>query len=315
MLLGSATTLASGDQVMDFVSYAQQRAMNLADTWIAERHGEMVGAILPIVSPGRTMLLLCSPMKIGDRAAGALIDAVCEHFVPRGIKLAQVLLEPGEPPTEALFTAHQFRRIAELIYLQGTVKRAQYPAVPKDMSWSVYSPQTHADFATTIVVSYRQSLDCPGLNGVRDIEDVLAGHKSSGKFDPRYWFLLRERGQGIGAILVSRLPLTDSAELVYLGLAPEARRRGLAALMMQQALAATVQMGASRLSLAVDSQNVPALKLYYRFGLAKAASKIAMMRELGERSQESGARSQELGREPAESEGAQSPRPHSSPGA
>ena len=36
----------------------------------------------------------------------------------------------------------------------------------------------------------------------------------------------------------------------------------------------------ARLSLAVDSNNAPALKLYYRHGLQRVASKLAMMRVL-----------------------------------
>src|SRR3712207_8951894 len=52
---------------------------------------------------------------------------------------------------------------------------------------------------------FRSSLDCPALNGVRDMEDVLAGHKASGEFDPALWFLLSEDvGGGAGTGLVPR---------------------------------------------------------------------------------------------------------------
>jgi ribosomal protein S18 acetylase RimI-like enzyme len=70
---------------------------------------------------------------------------------------------------------------------------------------------------------------------------------------------------------------------VYLGLTPSARGRGLGDLLVRQALATTAALGASRLSLAVDSQNGPALKLYYRHGLQRVASKLAMMRLLNDR--------------------------------
>ena len=38
--------------------------------------------------------------------------------------------------------------------------------------------------------------------------------------------------------------------------------------------------GVERLSLAVDANNAPALRLYYRHGLQRVGSKIAMMRDL-----------------------------------
>jgi ribosomal protein S18 acetylase RimI-like enzyme len=69
-------------------------------------------------------------------------------------------------------------------------------------------------------------------------------------------------------------------ELVYLGLTPAARGRGLADLLMRQALWATAWMNRSRLTLAVDSQNAPALKVYYRHGMQRTGSKIALMRDL-----------------------------------
>jgi ribosomal protein S18 acetylase RimI-like enzyme len=72
----------------------------------------------------------------------------------------------------------------------------------------------------------------------------------------------------------------DTLELVYLGLTPAARGRGLGDLMMRRALALAAADGAGRLSLAVDSDNVPALKLYYRHGMQRVGAKLALMRRL-----------------------------------
>jgi mycothiol synthase len=183
--------------------------------------------------------------------------------------------------------------MAELIYLHATIKRPlPPPALAPEYSVLSYSPQTHALFASAIIASYQNSLDCPGLNGVRNIEDIIAGHKSSGDFDPEHWFVLLQRtpstssGQAggderaCGVLLLSRLPRGDTVELVYLGLAPEARGRGLAEWMMRRAFTSVAAMGVGRLSLAVDSSNAPALKLYYRFGMSRIGSKVAMMRKL-----------------------------------
>jgi hypothetical protein len=49
---------------------------------------------------------------------------------------------------------------------------------------------------------------------------------------------------------------------------------------MRQALATTAQRKLTMLTLAVDSRNAPALKLYFRHGMHRVASKVAMMREL-----------------------------------
>jgi ribosomal protein S18 acetylase RimI-like enzyme len=124
-------------------------------------------------------------------------------------------------------------------------------------------------------------LDCPALAGQRDIEDVVAGHRAAGEFRPELWFLLMGEGEeALGVALVAPAPPTDATELVYLGLTPAARGRGLGDVLMRQALHATHAHGLSRLTLAVDAGNGPALKLYYRHGLRRVHAKVAMMRDL-----------------------------------
>jgi ribosomal protein S18 acetylase RimI-like enzyme len=278
LILGPDGGLADSEQAMEFCSLAHQRGINLGDLWIAEREGRLLWAVLPIVSPGRTVLLLCPASRSKDEIMGALIDAICARFAQRGTHLAQALLDPPDAAGQRLFASHGFRRMAELVYLQGNIPTGMVePTLPPGFAWQHYAPHTHALFAQAIADSYRDSLDCPGLNGLRDIDDVIAGHKGSGEFDPRFWSVLTEHGAGRGVLLLSRLAKIDAAELVYLGLAPDARRRGLGQLLMNQALYVTTeQMQLSRLSLAV-----PALKLNYRFGFSKAGSKVAMMRVLG----------------------------------
>jgi ribosomal protein S18 acetylase RimI-like enzyme len=122
------------------------------------------------------------------------------------------------------------------------------------------------------------------LNGRRNIEDVLAGHKAAGEFDPALWFLLLAPG-GVpaGVLLLSRSTRTDALELVYLGLLKQHRGRGLGDVLMQHALASAVRIGSRRLSLAVDSQNTPALRLYHRHGLSRICTRLALLRDLRDR--------------------------------
>ena len=53
-------------------------------------------------------------------------------------------------------------------------------------------------------------------------------------------------------------------------------------------MAAAATERVARLSLAVDSGNAPALKLYYRHGLKQVAAKLALMRLLNDRLHASG---------------------------
>jgi GNAT superfamily N-acetyltransferase len=290
MILGGGGKLADDQQVAEFLAFADQRRIVISDLWIAASGGVMLWAILPIVSPGRTTLLFAPsdpPHPHIVPAAGALLDTVCNKYAANDVQLAQVLLDPADDAGRRMLEAHGFRRMAELIYLHAAVRRPlPPPELPADLAQMNYTPQTHALFANAILASYQQSLDCPALNGVRRIEDIIAGHKAGGEFDPRHWYVLCDRNKPIeettpiGVLLLSRLPRGDSAELVYLGLAPSARGKSLGDWMMRRAFTTAASMGVARLSLAVDSINAPALKLYYRFGMAKMGSKVAMMRKL-----------------------------------
>ena len=315
LILGAHGRPADDAQVLDFLQFALYRGINTEETWIAVvesaasersgRGGRVVWAVLPIVSPGRTMLLLtpgAAPPGDALAAAGMLLDAVCSRHAARGVHLAQVLLEPADAWARDVCTVRGFRPMAELVYLQTPVRRT-YPAPPPLPGFELvtYSPETHAEFARAIAETYRESLDCPGLNGMRDMEDVIAGHKASGDFVPGLWFLFREHvagAQGEAAdapraravLLLSPMPHGDAVELVYLGLTPAARGRRVADWVLRYGLASVAAIGRNRLSLAVDSLNVPALKLYYRHGMQRVTSKLAMMRDLreGVRDQESG---------------------------
>ena len=286
LVLGSAGYPADNAHVVDFIGFAQRRGINVSGAWVADAGGVLAWALLPVVSPGRSMLLLTPAAGPSDAArssaAGGLVDAACAHFAERDVQLAQVLLDPADAASQRLYEGRSFQRVAHLIYLQATPRRkAAAPALPLGVRWVGYGPETHALFARTIAATYQDSLDCPRLNGLRDMEDVIAGHKASGEFDPRLWGLLCEGEEPLGVLLLSRAAPADTLELVYLGLAPAARGRGLGGVLMRQALAAAAACGAGRLSLAVDADNQPALKLYYRHGMQRVGAKLALMRLLG----------------------------------
>lgn len=272
---------AGQEQVREFAQFASSRGIDLGHLWLAGANGQMAWAILPVVSPGKTMLLLTPSHLPQELDGGPLVEGVCGWFGRSGGHLAQVLAQPQELPLRQFFASHGFREIAELHYLQASARSVGPLPLPHGFHWALYSPATHALFARAITASYQDSLDCPAMGGLRDVEDVIAGHRASGEFDPRFWFVLMDPAEEpCGVLLLTRVPRNDLAELVYLGLSPNARGRGLGDLLMRQAFWAVGQMRLGRLTLAVDSKNAPALHLYYRHGMSHAGSKTAMMRDL-----------------------------------
>lgn len=268
----------------EFIAFSRERDIGLEGLHVGLREGRIVSAILPVISPGRTMLMLCPPggsSKSADAATGQLVEPVCRYSAGQGVHLAQTLIDPRDSAIESIFASQHFNKMAELHYLQVQVPEdSALPPLSAGMSWRTYSAETRELFGQVILETYKNSLDCPALNGRRDIEDIMAGHQASGIFDPQLWFLLQEGANTLGVLLLSKSLRSDSIELVYLGLTPAARRRKLGELMMRQAFAATVAHRQPKLCLAVDAQNTPALKLYYRHGMHRIASKLALLRDL-----------------------------------
>lgn len=282
LVLGNHGRRASDAQVLEFLRFAVQRRIDTTALWVAEQRDRLLWAVLPVASPGRTVLLF---LPSGDgypgQAAIHLIDAVCAHQQHQGFRLAQALTETPDTAQLQLLLSARFQRMAELVYMQRLVRAGMAGfTLPPSLRTVPYSPASHPLFAATILQTYEQSLDCPGLNGLRDIEDVLAGHRATGEFDPAMWQVILKDDEPAGVILLSRLRHADSAELVYFGLTPPARGQGLGAAAMEHALAIVARAELSQITLAVDSNNLPALKRYTRHGFMRTGSKHALIRDL-----------------------------------
>jgi ribosomal protein S18 acetylase RimI-like enzyme len=283
MLLASPERLAEPGTVAEFEEIARLRGIDLLSLQIGLIDGRLAAAALPVSSPGHTMLMLLSPAgrsqmvaELVAKCALAAVDALPAVHRP----LVQVLLDPSESKTVAALQAVGLTPLATLIYLQRRLKRSIFPE-PVGLSFVHYSTETHARFARAIEASYTNSLDCPGMRGMRSIEDVIAGHKATGDFDPNWWFCLTDGpaadAKELGVLLLAPVTGQPMTELVYLGLAPEARGRQLGDAMVKLALHLAADRGHVLLTLAVDSKNDPALKLYYRNGLGEIARREAMI--------------------------------------
>jgi ribosomal protein S18 acetylase RimI-like enzyme len=286
--LDDAVRLVLGDdacsaRVSHFVELAQGASGRAGGLWIGHHHGRLVTAVLPVISQGRTMLLFL-PAYRSDPATlqltAAAVEAACERAAASGMQLAQALIETHDLPLRQTLESCGFQRLAELLYMQcPSDPRATPPVLPPQLHWLSYTPRTHALFARTIQATYEQSLDCPGLAGLRHMEDVIAGHKAVGEFDARLWLLLCRDQEPLGVLLLNPVSRADALDVVYAGLVPAARRRHLGQLLMQEAQALAASGGHQRLTLAVDASNGPAMRLYQRCGMRQISSKLALLRQ------------------------------------
>ncbi len=157
------------------------------------------------------------------------------------------------------------------------------------------TPASRAELIDTLERSYVGTLDCPALAGLRRGDDVLDGHLHSGVFEPTLWTILRFRsgphaGRTAGVCLFNSSPppaasasgvgAGGSLELVYFGLVPEARGRGLGRLLLRHGLDGLRGRRESTVMLAVDDRNAPAHALYREAGFRLRFRRIAFIRSV-----------------------------------
>lgn len=222
--------------------------------------------------PGRTGALW--PPSFTHPQAGRLLDRAVEHARERQLQLVQFLVADQEKVDESLLTAKGIERLATLEYLWVDPTDCNFPAEDSVQdSDLVFLPNAAEDserLAGILERTYEGTLDCPALNGVRDLAEVLAGYREQGTWMPEHWYGLQYKGMDAGALILAShqdaIGAVSNWELVYMGIVPEFRGNGLSQRLVAHAISQAQKQSISRLVLAVDAANQPALHVYQSLG-------------------------------------------------
>jgi ribosomal protein S18 acetylase RimI-like enzyme len=196
----------------------------------------------------------------------ALVNGAIDVARAQGAVMVQsLLLTDAGADAEALCDAG-FAHTADLLYLVSL--SAQFPrACPaSNMTFVPQSADDMREIALLVEGSYQGTRDCPALDGVRAIEDVIAGYRSIGRFRPDLWLIARTADGGAGCIILADHAPEPMWELVYMGVAPEGRGRGLGLEITRYGQWLAAHENIERMVLAVDASNEPALATYAAAG-------------------------------------------------
>jgi len=234
------------------------------------RGDRLHGACLGLESPGGVALVL-APQDQGstlrrEATVGSLV-ALQEAAWQRKLVLLQGLAPRHARDLITVFESAGFRRFTNLVYLTRLLATPMPDvSLTREITWLTWSPSHAHHFAAAIADSYRESLDCPELTGLRDTAQVLQTHRARAQFDPSLWWVALAEGKPVGLVLLNRLPRVAGLEVVYLGVAQASRRSGVAHRLLHKAVETARDVSAKYLTLAVDERNAPALHLYRRWG-------------------------------------------------
>jgi mycothiol synthase len=271
-------------QIDNLVRYTQRNGLSLEHCLLAREADRNISACLLVDSPGRTssvfLPVTCETTE-EQKATVLLLQRAAELAVGRGVQLLQGMVAPESTHEPTLYREAAFERLTCLLYMENDLSEPM-PLAPKadSLSWKTYSPQNHALFAETVQATYVDSLDCGDLNGRRDIEDVLASHRGTGKFDPRLWLMGFCDREPVGVLLLSHIAERWALEVAYMGLLPKCRGQGYGAAMLRRGLELAREQAVMIMTLTVDELNTPARRLYERFSFREASRREAWLRIL-----------------------------------
>lgn len=286
LLMGrpGSTPLELDQQLDTLVRYTEKHGLSLEHCLLAREGGRNLSACLLVDSPGRTSSVFL-PMSLQgeamERATVALLERGAEMARLRDVQLLQGMVSAESPHEATVYRQAGFQRLTQLLYLENDFSEPM-PAAPalRSLSWKTYTRENHALFAEVVQGTYEGSFDCGGLNGRRDMEDVLASHRGTGAFDPRFWLIGVCGRDPVGAILLSHAPERWAIEVAYMGLLPDWRSRGFGSALLRRAMEIAREQAILTMTLTVDEQNAPARRLYERFMFREVARREAWIRIL-----------------------------------
>lgn len=285
LLLATRTRRADTQQVRSYRAYLDQGPLNWEGLQVL-RSGRVRGVFFAMLLPGRSAIVMTAvPGQHGIESEDQLeaLRRGLEQLEPRKLHYAQILVETPVPELRQLIEQAGLRHLARLHYLQ---RDASYPwADPPhkhEAEWLTFDERTYDEFARTLAKTYQDSLDCAELTGLRPIRDVIASHQATGRFEPHMWAVARVAGQSAAALLLAVVPQASAVEVVYMGVTPSFRRRGVGALLLRQALHKCRQARRRTLTLVVDARNTPARQLYERFAFQPLTTREAYLYRWGE---------------------------------
>lgn len=270
------------ERIADVLEAERRSELSLSGLLVAAQEGRIVGAGLSIVQPDGTAFLW-PPVTQEATAADQIIDALYSEINrwvdASGALLGQALVEPERTREWAALERNGYRHLADLEFM---VRLLEHPLPGEELppfETVEFDSSGNADrFARVLERTYEGTLDCPEFTGTRSPAQALESHRLAGVFQPSMWQVYRLDGKEAGVMLLSEHPEERAWEVVYMGLVPEARGKGLGRAMLLNGLRAARRAGIERVFLAVDSRNCYATRVYAALGFQTSFLKAVHVR-------------------------------------
>ena len=218
------------------------------------------------------------PPRSESPLSATLLRGALRWAAARGLPVVQALIDSGDEAAAARLRDSGLAQRIDLLYLAAQPgpeqRREALAARPRPgLRFEAVGSPDSPRLATLMSRIEEGSLDCPELQGARSPAQLIAGFRQQGQYAPQHWCILRDGEEDAGVLLLAPHPQTPSWELMYMGILPAWRGRGLGRELIAEALRRALGGGAERLVLSVDARNHPAREQYERAGFSLFATR------------------------------------------
>lgn len=261
------------------------------------RNGQLVATMFTQYRPDQS-LLIWPPGILPKEDTAAVTELLLTGVRNRSHQLAAktviLLHDQDQSFDKELFAKEGFQYLSDLVYLTAMV--GLFPTQPtvnsvaatlrfvpcferalsqrsEAMEPSLLPPDVFQEMTNLVEATYQETLDFPQLLGDGPTDQILAGYQATGQFRPELWLRVLHQEQTAGVLLLTDNPEDNFVELVYMGLFPEYRRRGLSLPIVHHTLWTARQLGRLFVLVSVDHQNTPAMRSYQRCGFQRCDRK------------------------------------------
>ncbi len=253
---------------MDIYRDGKRRGSRL---WGAFEKRNMVAVVLLSISRGKVGFLYYCPTSsrsVDEAALRDLVSAASTGALNDGVPVVQAFAAPDSPEDIAMLTEAGMRKAAELIHMNCSLSNVKLTPSLKESEFEfVTINEINISTLTNLIPStYIDSLDCPKMLGIRKTKDVIESHKNTGIYSPSTWYIAMADGRPAGCVLLNSSSRPGFMELVYMGVAPEFRGRGLGRRMIMHSINTAFSCHYASIHLAVDAGNIYAKRVYEEAG-------------------------------------------------
>jgi ribosomal protein S18 acetylase RimI-like enzyme len=269
LLFGHYSPADRQQRIANALGLVERGELDPAGLLVLRGRRGLEGAMLCVLVPGASGLVWpprCPPSKLLKERE----DALLRHGLPwlhgRGARIVQALLPAHDVAADPLLR-NGFTHVTALWYLSHDLEvPVGHLRAPSRLQFTCYDPDDPEEFHRTLLGTYEDTLDCPEINGVRTVEEIIEGHRSQGPFDPSRWWLARAGKQAVGVVLITDPGEPLTWDIAYLGIVPGARRRGHGRELLLHVLIEARAAEVRQVTLSVDARNRPARALYASAG-------------------------------------------------